>query len=42
MKKRGSSTLAIEIQTRIGQALNNDEYVLFSILDLCAAFDLLI
>jgi hypothetical protein len=39
-KMRGSATLSIEIQSMIIRALDNDEYVLLSSLDLSAAFDL--
>ena len=39
-KKRGTSTLSIELQSIIGRALDKDEYVLLSSLDLSAAFDL--
>jgi hypothetical protein len=37
---RGTATLSIEIQSMISKALNNNEYVLLSSLDLSAAFDM--
>ena len=39
-KKRGTSTLSVELQSAIARALDNDEFVLVSSLDLSSAFDI--
>ena len=39
-KNRSTSTLSIELQAKIARALDNDEYVLVSSLDLSSAFDI--